>query len=86
MPSDEVSFEKEADMQDGEGNGRRPKIPNANSATPSRRGKKGTTIYFDVDTHHKLKQLALDQETTVQALLIEGVNLMLRSYNRKPTA
>jgi hypothetical protein len=33
-----------------------------------------------------LRQLALDQDTTVQALMIEAANDLLRKYKRRPVA
>jgi PHP family Zn ribbon phosphoesterase len=63
-----------------------PKVHNANSTTPSRVGKRGTTIYFDVATHRALKELSLEHDKSITALLNEGVNLMLGKYGRKPIA
>ena len=57
-------------------------MPNENSATPSRRGKKGTTVYFDPDTHRMLRQLALDKDTSVHALLHESVEILLGKYGK----
>ena len=65
---------------------RTPQVPNEHSTTPSRRGKRGLTIYFDPDTHLTLKELSLHHGKPVNTLLIEGVNLMLREYGRKPIA
>jgi len=33
-----------------------------------------------------LRQLALDRDTTVQALMIEAMNDLLRKYRRRPVA
>jgi hypothetical protein len=44
------------------------------------------SIYFDVDTHRMLRQLSLEQDKPVSGLVLEGVNLMLRQYGRKPRA
>lgn len=60
------------------------KIPNADNITPSRRGKKGMTLYLDPGLHRMLKQLALDKDTSVQALLITGVHLILGKHGRNP--
>lgn len=54
--------------------------------TPSRDGKIGATIYFDPRTHRALKRLAFTHDTTITALLREGVNMMLSRYGQKPTA
>ena len=79
-------YEKQAELQRVAPKVRTPKVHNANSLTPSRVGKVGTTLHFDVDTHRMLRELALDEGKSVTALLKEGVNLMLHNYGRKPIA
>lgn len=79
-------FAKQAELQRIEPRAHTPKIHNENSLTPSRRGKRGATLYFDVDTHRLLKELSLEQEKSITALCFEGVNLMLQHYHRKPIA
>ncbi|WP_339086931.1 ribbon-helix-helix domain-containing protein [Hyphomicrobium sp. ghe19] len=59
-------------------------MPNADNPAPSRRGKKGMTLYFDPPVHRVLKQLALDENTSINALLIKSVDLMLAKYGKKP--
>ncbi len=53
---------------------------------PSRRGKKAITGHFDPAVGKQLKQLALDRNTTVQALLQEALNDLLSKYGRLPLA
>lgn len=53
---------------------------------PSRKGKKIISGYFDPAVARQLKQLALDNDTTVQALLTEGLNDLFVKYNKQPLA
>ena len=64
---------------------KREKVYNAN-ATPARRGKRGLTIYLDPVAHADLKAIAEDEDKLLQDLLIEGVNLVLTRYGKKPIA
>jgi len=86
MPKEVDPFEKQGALQRIEPRVRTPRIPNADNPAPCRRGKKGMSIYFDVDTHRMLHQLSLEQDKPVSGLVLEGVNLMLCQYGRKPTA
>lgn len=61
------------------------KIHNA-TARPVRRGRVGVTFFLDVETHREVKRMAFDNDTSIDALIREGVNLMLQSYGKKPTA
>jgi len=61
------------------------KIYNAR-ATPGRRGKRGLTIYLDPVAHAELKSIAESEDKQLQALLIEGINLVLQRYGKKPIA
>jgi hypothetical protein len=40
----------------------------------------GTTVHLTRHSFRELKRLALDQDTTVQALLVEGVNLVFAQH------
>ena len=53
---------------------------------PSRKGKKIISGYFDPAVARQLKQLALDQDSTVQALLSEALNDLFEKYQKKPIA
>lgn len=79
-------YEKSVDAQLVEPHVRTPKIPNGDNQAPSRRGKKGHTIYLDLDAHYVLKELALQHDKKSAHLLIEGVNLMFQHYGKKPIA
>lgn len=68
-------------------NSAQPEVETKNSSLPpSRQGKKAITGYFDVAVSRQLKQLALDRDTTVQALLSEGLNELFIKYGRNPIA
>ena len=53
---------------------------------PSRQGKKAIAGDFDPAVSKQLKQLALEQDTTVQALLAEALNDLFDKYGKKPIA
>ena len=53
---------------------------------PSRQGKKAVTGFFDPEISKQLKQLALDEDTTSQALLGEALNELFTKYSLKPIA
>jgi hypothetical protein len=58
----------------------KPELP------PSRLGKKAIAGHFDPAVSKQLKQLALEQDTTVQALLAEALNDLFDKYGKKPIA
>ena len=47
---------------------------------PSRRGKKGISIYVDAAFHKRLRMLALMHDTTVQALGEQAFALLFEHY------
>jgi hypothetical protein len=53
---------------------------------PSRRGKKAITVHFDPAACKQLKQLSMDEETTVQALMAEALNDLFEKYGKNPIA
>ena len=64
---------------------RRRKEEAANSAqAPSRAGKKALIGYFDPGVSKQLKQMALDDDRTIQDLLTEAINDFFQKY-KKPT-
>jgi len=83
-PRTQNPFAKQSELQRIEARPATVRIRNENSLTPSRRGKVGSTLYFDVDAHRMLKELALEQDKSIDALLKEGVNFMLHHYGKKP--
>jgi len=61
------------------------------SVTPSpvtraatRRGKKAVSAYFSPDVSRALNVLAAEQGTTLQALLGEAIDLLMRQHGKHP--
>ncbi|QSA99248.1 ribbon-helix-helix domain-containing protein [Methylococcus sp. EFPC2] len=53
---------------------------------PSRQGKKAVTGFFDPAVSRELKQIGLNRDLSVQALLTEAINDLLVKYGRSPIA
>ena len=53
---------------------------------PSRRGKKIIAGYFDPAVTRQLKQLALDNDATLQSLLAEALNDLFTKHGKQPLA
>lgn len=53
---------------------------------PSRQGTKAITGHFDPAVSKQLKQLSLDQDSSVQALLAEALNDLFTKYSKPPIA
>jgi hypothetical protein len=53
---------------------------------PSRAGLKTVCGHFEPEVSKRLRQLALDQEKTIQALLTESLNLLFQKYKKPPIA
>jgi hypothetical protein len=60
--------------------------PNQSTKPASRRDKKGVLIYVSPAVSKQLRGLAIEKDTTVQALGIEAINLLLAHYRLKPIA
>ena len=54
----------------------------ATKVTPGRIGKKGVLTQLDQDTARRLKMLAVERDTTLQALGEEAFDELLRRYGR----
>lgn len=54
----------------------------ATKVTPGRIGKKGVLTQLDQDTARRLKMLAVERDTTLQALGEEAFDELLRRYDR----
>lgn len=53
---------------------------------PSRQGKKGVLLHVDPEIAKRLKLLAVERDTTIEALGIEALALLFERYNlRQPT-
>ena len=53
---------------------------------PSRIGKKGVTFYLKPDAVKQLRTISVDEETTLQALMIEAANMLLKSRGKAQIA
>ncbi len=53
---------------------------------PSRQGRRGLTSHHDPAVITQLKELALEQGTTQQKLIAEGLNLVFTKYGRPTIA
>ena len=59
--------------------------PSANTA-PSREGKKAVTGFFDPAVSRQLKQIALEEDSNIQALLREALNDLFTKRGKSPIA
>ena len=59
--------------------------PSANTA-PSREGKKAVTGFFDPAVSRQLKQIALEEDSNIQALLREALNDLFAKRGKSPIA
>ena len=51
------------------------------SKPPSRRGKKGVLFHVNPEIAKRLKLLAVEQDTTIEALGIEALGLLFKRYD-----
>lgn len=71
-------------------------MPRSSSATkapvtrvgppPSRVGKKGVTFYLEPDAVKQLRTLSVNEDTTLQALMIEAANMLFKSRGKAEIA
>lgn len=69
-----------------EANAGSPVEPGATKRPPSREGKRVLSIYLDPLAWKQLRQLALDNETSTQALGEEAVNLLFAKHRLNRSA
>jgi hypothetical protein len=62
------------------------KAPPASTRPPSRIGKRVLSIYLEPIAWRQLRELALDLETSTQALGEEAINLLFEKYRRNRSA
>jgi hypothetical protein len=61
--------------------------PPADTALPpSRQGKRAIAGFFDPAVSRQLRQLGLDRDASIQALLAEALNDLFVKYDRPPIA
>ena len=53
---------------------------------PSRQGKKGVVFHVDPEIAKRLKMLAVEHDTTIEALGIEALGLLFERYATKEGA
>ncbi len=69
-----------------------PQPPSARPASApgfyaaTRAGKKKVTAPLDPAAHKQLRQLALDQDTTTESLLVEAIRDLFTKYGKPPIA
>lgn len=56
------------------------------SPPPSRVGKKGVTFYMEPSAVKQLRTLSVDEDTTLQALMIEAANMLFKSRRKAEIA
>ena len=53
---------------------------------PSRIGKKGVTFYLEPDAVKQLRRIGLDEDKSLQALMIEAANMLFKSRGKNEIA
>jgi len=53
---------------------------------PSRFGKKGVTFYLEPDAVKQLRTISVEEETTLQALMIEAANMLFKRRGKAEIA
>ncbi|MGP1354045.1 MAG: ribbon-helix-helix domain-containing protein [Parasphingopyxis sp.] len=53
---------------------------------PSRIGKKGVTFYLKPDAMKQLRTIAVEEEATLQSLMIEAANLLFETRGKRKLA
>lgn len=59
---------------------------NKGDTPPSRQGKKAITGFFDPAVSKQLKQIGLEEDKTLQALMAEALNDLFEKYGKSPIA
>ena len=80
-----------AALQEASGHQGTPSVPvtappSSGGMAPSREGKKVIAGYFDPAVSRQLKQLALEEDSSLQDLLREALNDLFRKRGRSPIA
>lgn len=66
-----------ADSQSGARSAKGSRVP------PSRQGKKGVLLHVDPGIAKRLKLLAVEHDTTIEALGVEALGLLFERYDRR---
>ena len=62
-------------------NSENPSAPSGRA--PSRVGKKGVTVYLEPDVVKQLRGIGLNEDKTLQALMIEAVNMLFKNRGKE---
>lgn len=73
LEADDAKASEQADMPEPTG-----------SRAKAREGKKAVVGYFSPSVNRALRSVAADEDTTVQALLGEAIDLLMRARGRHP--
>ena len=65
---------------------KKPVVASTTKKPPSRVGTKAVTGHFDPAVSKQLKLLAINQDSTVQAMLAEALNDLFEKYGKPPIA
>ena len=82
MPAEHIAVEDTAMLEHTE----RTRAGTVSKRPPSRAGKRVLSIYLDPLAWKQLRQLALDMDTTTQALGEEAINLLFAKYRLNRSA
>lgn len=63
-----------------------PKSVGASARAPSRVGKKGVTFYLEPEAVKQLRSVGLEEDHTLQALMVEAVNMLFKSRGKAEIA
>lgn len=63
-----------------------PQETRGRSVAKAREGKKAVVGYFSPELSRAMRQLALDEGTSVQALLGEAIDMLMRARDKHPFA
>ena len=66
--------------------GEQPAQIEKSTRPPSRQGKKALGAFVSPETSKQLKQIALDENTTVQYLVVEALNDLFIKHGKHPIA
>jgi hypothetical protein len=66
--------------------GEQPAKIEKSTRPPSRQGKKALGAFVSPETSKQLKQIALDENTTVQYLVVEALNDLFIKHGKRPIA
>lgn len=64
----------------------REATPEAPARAPSRRGRKAVTFYTNGEAHKQLRLLAIEQERSLQDLMVEATNALFVTYGKAQIA